>query len=284
MTWSWPRRRRRRGSCRGTTKPSRPFDDEAKRQPVASGTDYVPLPPPPVLVAGSRCRQRVPGASFRRVLALIISRATVSRAPAAPPEPVVELGRDERYENRDPGVASLSRRCPGRSRFADDQRPQRVGHVGHFTCSRVRRDTRERPTAGVAASGIVPAASGRTLPRTPTPPAACWTPAVRPSPLDVTSPAAHRPGSVVRPFGVHRHAADHVVGARPDRDAVAGDVQAEAARTPGRCRGSATGRARRRGATGRGRRWGAASAPSWRRWPGRRRRGWPARPAGPRRA
>ena len=103
-------------------------------------------------------------------------------------------------------------------------------------------------------------------------------------PLDVTSPAAHRPGSVVRPCGVHRDAADHVVGARPDRDGVARDVEAEPpahlvdagealhAPWPGR------------GATGRGRRWGAASAPCSGRWPGPPRRAGPARPAGPRRA
>ena len=47
------------------------------------------------------------------------------------------------------------------------------------------------------------------------------------SPELVTSPAAQRPGRVVRPSSSIGHAADHVVGAGADGDAVLGDVEVE---------------------------------------------------------
>ncbi len=79
---------------------------------------------------------------------------------------------------------------------------------------------------------------------------------------------------------VDRHAADHVVGPGADGDRVAGDVEVEAAAELVDAREAACGRAPGRGGRGRGRRWDAASWPSGRRSPARRRRGGRARPVG----
>ena len=166
---------------------------------------------PAGVVAGREVAAEVDAA---RLLALPGPRRSSAGRPSAGSAAPSRRGRRTRAPGRSgTRTPRRARPPPGRRRsrtmpmLPDHQAAQRVGDVGHVERLRrssgsnrlLERQRREACRASAAAASAAPAAAQAR--RRPAPRAGCSTPAgwPRAGRCDVTSPAAHRPGSVVRP-------------------------------------------------------------------------------------